>query len=66
MTTPPTSDAVIATARTAGLELPPKTGARIVSATTPVFAAFSAVSGTLPLDVEPASFQIIQMRDLSK
>lgn len=66
MTAPPTPEAVAATAKTAGLDLPPETATRIATAIGPAFTVFSAVSGTLPLDLEPATFATVQMRELSK
>ncbi|TCT01673.1 hypothetical protein [Aquabacter spiritensis] len=62
----PTPDAVAATARTAGLDLPPAAAARIAAAVAPAFAAFAPVSGTLPFDLEPATFLTVQMRELAK
>ncbi|MEP9380682.1 hypothetical protein ABLE91_28620 [Aquabacter sp. CN5-332] len=66
MTTPPTPEAVAATAKTAGLDFSLETATRIATAIAPAFTVFSAVSGTLPLDLEPATFMTIQMRELSK
>lgn len=49
-----------ATARTAGLEITEATAARIANALTPAFKGFSVIAGTLPLDLEPATFQVVQ------
>lgn len=49
-----------ATARTAGLDLTEATAARIATALTPAFKVFSTLAGTLPLDLEPATFQVVQ------
>lgn len=62
MSAPLTPDTVIATARTAGLDVSPETAARIVTAITPPLGVFASVAGTLPLDLEPATFQRIQIQ----
>ncbi|MDE1568055.1 hypothetical protein [Aquabacter sediminis] len=49
-----------ATARTAGLDLTEATALRIATALTPAFKGFSVIAGTLPLDLEPATFQLVQ------
>lgn len=49
-----------ATAHTAGLEITEATAARIATALTPAFKGFSVIAGTLPLDLEPATFQVVQ------
>jgi len=49
-----------ATARTAGYALPPEAAARIAAGISPALQAFSAIAGTLPMDVEPASFTLVQ------
>lgn len=63
MTAPLTSEAVRATALTAGLDLSPETAARIVTAIAPALAAFAPIAGTLPLDLEPATFQRVQRQE---
>lgn len=60
MTASLTPDAAAATARTAGLDLAPETARRIVTAIAPAMDTFAAVSGTLPLDLEPATFLRVQ------
>ncbi len=66
MTTAPTPESVASTARTAGLDLTPEKGARIATAIGPAFTGFAAISGTLPLDLEPATFQVVQMREVHR
>jgi hypothetical protein len=46
--------------RAAGLNLSPADAARIASGISPGLAAFSAVAGTLPFDLEPATFLAVQ------
>ncbi|WP_127090491.1 hypothetical protein [Aquabacter cavernae] len=60
MTSSLTAEAVIVTARTAGLDLTPETALRIATAVAPALDAFAPVSGTLPLDLEPATFLRVQ------
>ncbi|MEW6256234.1 MAG: hypothetical protein AB1592_09765 [Pseudomonadota bacterium] len=63
MTAPLTAEAVRATATTAGLDFSPETAARIVTAIAPALAAFAPIAGTLPLDLEPATFQRVQRQE---
>lgn len=60
MTSRLTPEAVRETARTAGLDLTPEAALRIVTAIAPAIDTFAPVVGTLPLDLEPATFQRIQ------
>jgi len=60
MNSPLTPEAVAATAQSAGYDLTPEAAARIATGVAPAFAAFAAIAGTLPLDLEPASFILIQ------
>ncbi|MEW6124817.1 MAG: hypothetical protein AB1698_19585 [Pseudomonadota bacterium] len=60
MTSSLTSETAMATARTAGLDLTPETALRIVTAIAPAIDTFAPLVGTLPLDLEPATFQRIQ------
>lgn len=46
--------------RAAGLDLTDADAARIASGISPGLAAFSAVAGTLPFDIEPATFLTVQ------
>jgi len=60
MNSPLTPEAVAATARSAGYDLAPEAAARIATGLAPAFAAFAAIAGTLPLDLEPAGFIKVQ------
>lgn len=44
----------------AGLDLPASDAARIAAGISPGLAAFSSVAGTLPFDLEPATFLAVQ------
>lgn len=46
--------------RAAGLDLPASDAARIAAGISPGLAAFSTVAGTLPFDLEPATFLAVQ------
>ncbi|MFG1183552.1 MULTISPECIES: hypothetical protein [Xanthobacter] len=54
------SEDAAAIIRAAGLNLSPADAARIASGISPGLAAFSAVAGTLPFDLEPATFLAVQ------
>ncbi len=60
MSTTLTPADVAATARTAGLDLAPAAAERIAVAVSPALAAFAPVAGTLPFDLEPATFVTVQ------
>lgn len=49
-----------ATSRTAGYVLPPEAAARIATGISPALQAFATIAGTLPMDVEPATFTLVQ------
>jgi hypothetical protein len=40
--------------------------ARIANSIGPAFDGFAAVAGTLPLDLEPASYLLVQTAEVSK
>ena len=61
-----TPAAVLATSASAGLPLPPESAERIATALSPAFRGFSTIAGTLPLDLEPASFQVVQLQEGQK
>ena len=54
------SEDAAAIIRAAGLDLSRADAARIASGISPGLAAFSAVAGTLPFDLEPATFLAVQ------
>jgi hypothetical protein len=58
--TRPTAKQVKAMADAAGLAVADDVAARIVNSIGPAFEGFAPVAGTLPFDLEPASFLIVQ------
>jgi hypothetical protein len=47
-------------ASAAGLPLSDEEAARVANSIGPAFDGFAAVAGTLPLDLEPATFNFVQ------
>jgi hypothetical protein len=64
--TRPTAKEIKAMADVAGVPVSPEVAARIANSIGPAFEGFSAVAGTLPLDLEPASFVLVQLAKASK
>jgi hypothetical protein len=58
--TRPTDKQVKAMADAAGVPVSTEVAARIANSIGPAFEGFAAVAGTLPFDLEPASFQLVQ------
>jgi len=58
--TRPTAKEVKAIADVAGVPVDNEAAARIANSIGPAFEGFAAVSGTLPFDLEPASFLLAQ------
>ena len=56
----PTPQNVSAMAEAAGLPVDKEVATRIASSIGPAFEGFAAVAGTLPFDLEPASFVVAQ------
>jgi hypothetical protein len=50
----------------AGVPVTAEVAARIANSIGPAFEGFAAVAGTLPFDLEPASFLLVQARTVSK
>jgi hypothetical protein len=50
----------------AGVPQDAEVSARIANSIGPAFEGFAAVAGTLPLDLEPASFLLVQAAQVSK
>ena len=48
-----------------GVPVDAEAASRVANAMAPIFEGFEPVSGTLPLDLEPASFLLIQNRKAS-
>jgi hypothetical protein len=58
--TRPTPKEIKAMADVAGLPVTPEVATRIANSIGPTFEGFAAVAGTLPFDLEPASFLLVQ------
>jgi hypothetical protein len=52
-------------AEVAGVPVSAEVAARIADSLGPAFEGFSAVAGTLPFDLEPATFTVVQGADRS-
>ena len=64
--TRPTAKEIKAMADVAGLTVSPDVAARIANSIGPAFDGFAPVAGTLPFDLEPASFLLAQTAKESK
>ena len=58
--TRPTAKQVFAMAEVAGVPVSAEVATRIANSIGPAFEGFAAVAGTLPFDLEPASFLLVQ------
>ena len=56
----PSAKQVKAMAEIVGVPVDANDAARIANSIGPAFEGFSAISGTLPLDLEPAGFLLVQ------
>ncbi|MEW6643978.1 MAG: hypothetical protein AB1586_25950 [Pseudomonadota bacterium] len=56
----PSAAEVAVLAKVAGIPVTPEVAARIAGSIGPAFTGFSAIAGTLPLDLEPATFTVVQ------
>jgi hypothetical protein len=64
--TRPSPKEIKAIADVAGLPVDAETAVRIANSIGPAFEGFAAVAGTLPFDLEPASFLLVQTAKVSK
>jgi hypothetical protein len=64
--TKPTPKEIKAMAGVAGLPVSDEVAARIANSIGPAFDGFAAVAGTLPFDLEPATFTHVQTAKGSK
>jgi hypothetical protein len=64
--TRPTAKEIKAIAEVAGVPVSPDVAERIATSIGPAFEGFAAVAGTLPFDLEPATFLLVQMTKVSK
>ncbi len=58
--TKPTAKEIKAMADVAGVPVDADVAARIANSIGPAFEGFAAVAGTLPFDLEPAAFLLVQ------
>jgi hypothetical protein len=64
--TRPTAKEIGAMANVAGLPVSADVAARIANSIGPAFEGFAPVAGTLPFDLEPASFLLVQANQDNK
>jgi hypothetical protein len=60
MSTKPTPEGIKAMAALAGVPVTDEVAARIANSIGPAFDGFAPISGTLPFDLEPATFVAVQ------
>jgi hypothetical protein len=63
--TRPTPKDIKAMADVAGVPVDAEVAARVANSIGPAFEGFAAIAGTLPFDLEPASFLIVQTAKVS-
>jgi hypothetical protein len=64
--TRPSPKEIKAMADVAGVPVDAEVAARIAHSIGPAFEGFAAIAGTLPFDLEPASFLVVQTAKVSK
>jgi hypothetical protein len=64
--TRPAPKEISAIAAVAGLAVSAEVATRIANSIGPAFEGFAAVAGTLPFDLEPATFVVVQAEKASK
>jgi hypothetical protein len=64
--TRPSPKEIKAIADVAGIPVDADIAARIAGSIGPAFEGFAPVAGTLPFDLEPASFLLVQLAKVSK
>jgi hypothetical protein len=64
--TRPAPKEISAIAAVAGLPVSAEVATRIANSIGPAFEGFAAVAGTLPFDLEPATFVVVQTGKASK
>jgi len=64
--TKPTPKEIKAMADVAGVPVDAETATRIANSIGPAFEGFAAVAGTLPFDLEPGSYLLVQNAEVSK
>jgi hypothetical protein len=63
--TTPTAKEIKAMTDVAGVPVDADVAARIANSIGPAFAGFAPIAGTLPFDLEPASFLLVQSAKVS-
>jgi hypothetical protein len=58
--TRPTAKEIVAIANAAGVPVDAEIAARIANSIGPAFDNFAPIAGTLPFDLEPSSFVVVQ------
>jgi len=58
--TRPTAKEIVAIANVAGVPVDAEVAARIANSIGPAFDNFAPIAGTLPFDLEPSSFVVVQ------
>ena len=61
MTARPAADEIKATAKVAGVPVTDDVASRIANSIGPAFDGFAPIAGTLPFDLEPATFVVVQL-----
>jgi hypothetical protein len=64
--TRPTPKEIKAMADVAGVPVDTEVATRIANSIGPAFEGFAAIAGTLPFDLEPATFLLVQSARVSK
>ena len=64
--TTPTAKEIKAMTDVAGVPVDAEVAARIANSIGPAFAGFAPIAGTLPFDLEPASFLLVQRARTAK
>ncbi len=64
--TRPTAKEVKAMAEIAGVPVDTDVATRIANSIGPAFDAFAAIAGTLPFDLEPSTFVVVQADKVAK
>jgi hypothetical protein len=62
----PSPKEIKAIADAAGVPIDNEVAARIAGSISPAFEGFAAVAGTVPFDLEPASFLLVQGRKVAR
>jgi hypothetical protein len=57
----PTAEDITATAKVAGVPVTADVATRIANSIGPAFDGFAPISGTLPFDIEPSTYVVVQV-----